>query len=52
MINNSTGNKSCFLSIPPRCEKIFTLDTRFDEDCVILPCQLCDGVFIARSIIL
>lgn len=39
-----------YLSIPPRCEKIFYIDTSVNETCVVVPKELCDGVFLACSI--
>lgn len=45
----SLGNNT-FLSIPPRCEMTFYIDSVIKEDCVVLPKELCEGVFMAGSI--
>lgn len=49
LIMGSLGNNT-FLKIPPRCEKIFYIQTVLTDTCVILPQQLGDGVFMAGSI--
>lgn len=38
------------LTIPGRCEKIFYLQTDAKEDCMIVPKELCKGVFLAGCI--
>lgn len=42
--------KQNYLRVPPRCEKIFYVETSIDEECVVLPKELCKGVFMAGSI--
>lgn len=39
-----------YVVIPPRCEKIFEINFELKDDYVILPKELCEGVFIAGSI--
>lgn len=49
MINGSL-DKGSFLTIPPRCEKFFVVDSSIHDECVVLPKELCQGVFMAGSI--
>lgn len=49
MINGTLG-KTNFLSIPPRCEKIFQIDCTSKNACVVLPDEIGNGIFLAGSI--
>lgn len=42
--------KNNFMIIPPRCEKIFYIDSCMENECLVLPKELCEGVFLASSI--
>lgn len=33
--------KNNYITVPPRCEKIFYVDTKMSEDCVIVWKELC-----------
>lgn len=49
LLGNSSVNKH-YLTIPPRCEKIFYINTIIKEECVIESKELCKGVYLARAI--
>lgn len=40
MVSGSLGQNE-FLSIPPRCEKFFAVDSTINDECVVLPKELC-----------
>lgn len=37
--------KEKYITVPPRCERIFYVNTKLSEDCVIESKELCQGVF-------
>lgn len=45
-----SGRPGTYITVPSRCEKVFQIDSGMQEACVILPKELCEGVFIAGSI--
>lgn len=47
---NNGSLKESYLCIPPRCEKLFWIDSNAREECVILPDELCQGVLMAGII--
>lgn len=45
-----TFHDSSYLILPPRCEKIFYVDTILKEECIIKSKELCEGVYLAGGI--
>lgn len=43
------GNK--YICLSPRCESLHFVYTSLKEDCVVLPTELCEGVFLAGCIV-
>lgn len=43
-------HRNLYITIPPRCEKLFQIQCFKSEPCVVFPRELCEGVFIAGSI--
>lgn len=39
-----------FITVPPRCEKIFYINTCMSEECLIRSKELCKGVYLAGGI--
>lgn len=40
-----------YCSVPARCEKIMWIDHNGSEDCVVLPQEVCNGVFIGGAVV-
>lgn len=42
--------KNSYITVPPRCEKIFYVDTEINEDCLVISNELCNGVYLAGGL--
>lgn len=40
-----------YISVPARCEKVFLFETAVSGDCIILPYEVCKGVFVGGMIV-
>lgn len=46
-----SSSRKKYISLSPRCESVHFVPTRLNEDCVVLPTELCEGVFLASCIV-
>ena len=45
------NDKNNTITLPPRCESIHYISTKLIEDLVVIPQELCAGVYMAGAIV-